>query len=44
MHFAEAVFREAARLKSTAPLLFFESLTDTRAAASSCRHARASSA
>ena len=32
MLFAEAVFREAARLKSTAPLLFFEPLADTTAA------------
>jgi len=31
MHFAEAVFREAARLKSTAPLLFFEAIHDTSA-------------
>ena len=31
MHFGEAVFREAARLKSTAPLLFFEPLADTTA-------------
>jgi cytochrome P450 len=31
MRFGEAVFREAARLKSTAPLLFFEPLADTTA-------------
>lgn len=31
MRFAEAVFREAARLKSTAPLLFFEPNADTAA-------------
>ena len=31
MHFGEAVFREAARLKSTAPLLFFEPNADTTA-------------
>ena len=32
MHFGEAVFREAARLKSTAPIIFVESLTDTTVA------------
>ncbi len=32
MRFGEAVFREAARLKSTAPLLFFEPLADTTVA------------
>jgi cytochrome P450 len=31
MRFAEAAFREAARLKSTAPLLFFEPNADTSA-------------
>jgi cytochrome P450 len=32
MQFGEAVFREAARLKSTAPIIFVESLTDTSVA------------
>ena len=32
MRFGEAVFREAARLKSTAPLLFHEPLNDTTVA------------
>ena len=32
MRYGEAVFREAARLKSTAPLLFFEPLADTTVA------------
>ena len=32
MHFAEAVFREAARLKSTAPIIFVEPIEDTTVA------------
>ena len=42
MRFAEAVFREAARLKSTAPLLFFEPKPTPTRAASSSRPARGS--